>query len=210
MMGEVLQSEPTLRFYEYEEFKPPLDDVFLEHHGVLEMSDEEICHFNHNHDPRTGQFTSGPGGGGGGGLIARHKKKKSRKRKIKALKKARKVRSEKLKEQARQKRTKEDIIKSKDIVAMYRYMDKFTNDEIKSVLNRLDTENKLRTAVEERKKASKKIFDIVKENAKKGAKSTLATVSENASKKALKESAKKILGPEAEELIEELFREKKK
>lgn len=205
-MGEVLQSEPILRLYEHEEIKPPLDDSILEHHGILGM------HWGKRNGPpyplgsdvSTGKRLKGDG------LIARHKKKKTKKKRVKSLKKARKVRAENRETQEREKRTKDDILKAKDIVAMYRHMDKFTDKEINDVLNRLSTEARLREAVEKKAPGSKKAKKIIKERIKKGAESTLGTVTENATKMALKKIASESLGPEYKDLIDQLFKEKKK
>jgi hypothetical protein len=144
------------------------------------------------------------------------------------LKKARKVRAanqkRKLKEQQNleaTKKSKEEIIKTKDIKAMSKNIDQFSNQEINDMLTRLDTEKRLREKVIQIEKANtskgKRLKDFVKENVKSGAKagvsSVLKTVSKNAIKMGSKKLVKEMVGEENKELqdmIDKLFKEEKK
>lgn len=190
-MGEVLQSEPILRLYEHEEIKPPLDDSILEHHGILGM------HWGKRNGPPYplgSDVSTGKRLKGGNGLIARHKRKKKQ---VKALKKARKTRAE----NQQIKKTKEEIIRTKDIVAMYKNVDKFTKTEIENVLDRIRTENRLREEVEKlTTPKSKKIFNFVKKNtssgASNGASEVLSTIAKNGVKTLAKKGMAEFLGDE--------------
>ena len=201
-MAEIIQTEESTKLYEYNYPKPELEDI--------------IQHFNPNHDPSNGQFTFGFGSGGVGSI--------SRKRR-KALKKARKIRAKNLKIRTMEKQTKEDIIKRKDIKSMLSNVDKFTNQEINDMLNRLDVERRLAEKVKEFERsktpAVKKIWRGAKESAKegvvKGGKQVIKTASTNAVKMASKQLLKQMGGdPNSEEgkkwneMIDKLLREEKK
>lgn len=223
-MSDIIAVEgDSVRLYQYNFEKPDLSDELLENNGI----DNSISHYNHNHDPKNGQFTTGHGGsisGGGGSKLSGRALRKKKKQ----LKKARKVRAtnakRRIKEQAKQRvldKSKEDIIKSKDVSSMLKKVDQFSNKEIEDMLNRLSTEDKLRSKVKEIEKSKmstgKKIREGLKESIKRGAanagKSMVSTVTENALKMGTKALLKETVGQnneEIERMIEQLFKEKKK
>lgn len=218
-MDQIVQTEESIKLYEYASFKPELDEDTLEHFGILGM------HWGQRNGPPyplSSKISTGKRlkGGSGSGSISRKRKK--------ALKKARKTRAKniKLKTLEKQKqqqieKTKEEIIKSKDIKAMLNNADKFTSQEINDMLNRLDVEKRLRDKVVEADRANRssaqKFKDMVKESTKKGltsaTKSLVSTVSENALKIGTKKLVEKAFvdgNPEYKQLVDQLFREKKK
>lgn len=215
-MGELMQDETSIKLYEDPQIKPDIDDV-LAHHGILGMrwGKKNGPPYPLGSDKSTGKRLKSTSG-----RIARKRKK--------ALKKARKVRAanqkRKLKEQQNLEATnksKEEIIKTKDIKAMSKNIDQFSNQEINDMLTRLDTEKRLREKVIQIEKANtskgKRLKDFVKENVKSGAKagvsSVLKTVSKNAIKMGSKKLVKEMVGEENKELqdmIDKLFKEEKK
>lgn len=222
---EIRQTEEAIKLYEYEDPKPVIDDV-LAHHGILGM------HWGRRNGPpypldskiSTGKRLKKAGGSSGSGSISRKRKK--------ALKKARKTRAKNLKiktlekqKQQQLEKTKEEIIQSKDIKAMLRNVDKFTNQDINDMLNRLDVERRLKEQVARQEEASKSAGQRFKEGFKQsvkeglvsGGKAVTRTVAKNAVKMGTKNLAKKLVG-EAKteggdpytELIDKLFKEEKK
>lgn len=205
-MSEILQSEESVKLYEYEIYKPDLEDY--------------IQHFNHNHDPRNGQFTTGPGGavsGGSGdikgkkkkkGIVAaikQHKLKKKRKESLAKARETKKANSEKRKAEEASKeqieKMREEAIKKNDILTMYKNADKFSRSEIEEALNRKGTLDRLAneaakmTPAPSPKKEStgRKLGRMAKESVKKGAsdfaRSTLQDVTRNALQMTLQEMA---------------------
>lgn len=217
-----------IMLYQYNFDKPDLSDDLLNETGA-----SDLFHYNHNHDPRNGQFTTGPGGGverssggrsrgkkssGGSGSISRKRKK--------ALKKARKTRAANAKrrikeEQNKQKvaKTKEEVIKSKDIKTMLKNVDQYSDNEIRGVLNRIQAEKDLANKVREiqndtiGKKLKSGFKEAVKSGASDAGKQMVRTVTKNAIKMSTKALVKKAVGEENEDLmriINELFKEEKK
>ena len=223
---EILQTSDVIKLYEHEFPKPVLDDAII-HFGILGM------HWGKKNGPpyplgsdvstgkRLKSTAKGAGGSGSG-----DSKKISRKRRN-ALKKARKTRAKNLKanrEEIKKKqeieKTKEEIIKSKDLNAMLNNMDKFTNQEINDMLNRLDIEKRLKDVTNRQNELTKSkarklkdfVFESIKEGAVSGGKSVIKTVTKNG----VKYYSKKFLmslgkgDKEYEDLITKLFKEDKK
>ena len=195
-------SEEIIRLYEFDHDKPDLSEEFLEHHGILGMK------WGVRKERATGK-----------GRISKHKAKKLRKRRIKTLKKARKARMKNRLEEQQKQKTKDDIIKSKDIASMLKNVDKFSNQEINDMLTRLDTEGRLAERVSKMNKANqstgKKVANALKENVAAGAKSAgsslVRTVTENALKMGVRKLAESAATNEQqEEFIKALLKEKKK
>jgi hypothetical protein len=216
-MDKIVQSETTIKLYEFDYEKPDLSDETLEHHGILGM------HWGR----RNGTPYPLDSSKSTGSRLKSRSGKISRKRK-KSLKKARRVKAKnakrRIKEQKRMKdlqKSKEDIINSKDIKSMAKNIDKFSNQEINDMLTRLDTERRLREKVREIEKANMSTGQRIKEGAKSaivegakaGASSVLKTVSKNAIKMGSKKLVKEMIGEENKELqakIDQLFKEEKK
>lgn len=217
MADAILQAEESVKLYEYEFIKPDLDEDSIEHFGILGM------HWGRRNGPPyplDSKISTGrrlKSSGGGSGSISRKRKK--------ALKKARVTRSKNAKARTLEKQTKEQIIKNKDIKAMLSNVDKFTNQEINDMLNRLDVERRLADKVREVERAniprSKKMWKGAKESigegAKKFARQTIKTATTNGLKMASKKLLKQMGGdPESEEgkrwneMIDKLLKEEKK
>ena len=231
-MSEILQSEESVKLYEYEPYKKDLEDY--------------VAHFNPFHDPRNGQFTTGHGGGiGGSGGVVKKKKKslgqkihdhKVKKKRMASLEKARQTKAanvEKRKTEASEKerisKMREDAIKKNDIVTMYKNADHFSRNEIEEALNRKSTLDRLATEASKmipapKESAGKKLGRMAKESVKKGAtdflKTNLQNVSRNALNMTLKELAvrgaggkktefNKLTPEQKRQLVLMLFRDKK-
>jgi len=228
-MGTVIMPEDeSVRLYEYEQFKPDLDEDTLEHFGILGMhwGQRNGPPYPLGSDKSTGRRLKKSAGGGDGSISRKKQKalKKARKTraknlKVKTLEKQKQEQQEKEKQQIE--KTKEQIIKNKDIKTMYKNIDMFTNQDINDILTRLDTENRLKNKVAEMERASEstgsKLKRLAKESAKsgleRGTRSIISTVAENALKIGTKSLAKKVVAGDNEEykrLIEQLFKEKKK
>ena len=204
-----------IRLYEFDYDKPELSEETLEHHGILGM------HWGRRNGPpypldsdkSTGKRLKQ-------GFGARRKAKKLQKKRVKSLKKARKVREKNREIQQEQKKSKEEIIKSKDISAMAKNIDMFSNQEINDMLTRLDTEKRLQERVSQQAKANMSkgekakglVADSVKKGLESGTRSLISTVSENALKMGVRQLVKEAGGSnqDTQELIDKLFKEKKK
>ena len=201
-MSEILQSQETIKLFEYDITKPELSEEELEHFGIPGMK----WGVRKERERK-------------GGFIKRHRARKLRKRRIKTLKKARKIREQNKLAKQQEQKSKEDIINSKDIASMLKNVDKFSNQEINDVLNRISTEQRLSDMVKAQSKASmtrgQKVKEAVKESVKSGAtsaaKSMIKTVAENSLKLGTKTLLKNLVDDESsKEVIEKLFKEKKK
>ena len=101
---------------------------------------------------------------------------------------------------------------------MKKNLDKFSNSEIQTVLDRIDKEQKFNEYLMKQDKASMSkaqklknaLATNIKAGARSGAESTIRLVAKNATKLAINEFAKKMAGPEKDELIKKLFKEEKK
>lgn len=191
--------------YEYDYAKPELTDEFLEHYGVLGM------HWGIRKQPK---YT--------GSLRQRIKKKKAYKSRVKALKKARKIKAKVTAEKKEAAKTKEEIMKTKDLKAMKKNLDKFSNSEIQSVLDRIDKEQKFNEYLAKQNKASMskakrlktEFVETAKEGLRAGTDKTIKLIFKNGANIAINEFAKKMAGSkeklDKEELVRRLFREEKK
>jgi len=204
-----------IRLYEFDYDKPELSEDMLEHFGILGMSwgRKNGPPYPLGSDKSTGKSLRK-------GFRAKRKARKLQKKKVKSLKKARKVRAKNRETQQEIKKTKDEILKSKDISSMAKNIDMFSNQEINDMLTRLDTEKKLRDRVSQQakdrmsrgEKARNLVGESVKKGLESGAKTLISTVSENALKLGVKQLAKEVgkSDEETQELIDKLFKEKKK
>lgn len=202
--------------YEYDYDKPDLTDEFLEHHGILgqKWGKRNGPPYPLGSDESTGKRLKSSKGG----IIERHKKKKTAKKRVKNLKKARAIKARKMAEEKERSRSKEDIMDKKDLKAMKKRLNEFSNQEIQSVLDRIDKEAKFNEYFnrqnEKSKSKARKIRDAVlgqvKEGVVSGAKSTVKLVAKNATKMGIKKFASQLGGEEQQDLINKLFKEEKK
>lgn len=223
-MSEILQSE-EIKLYEYNQYKPELDDEIVEHFGILGMrwGQRNGPPYPLGSDKSTGRRLKKSAGGGSGSVTRKQKR---------ALKKARKTRAKNLKiktlekqKQQQLEKSKEEIIKNKDIKSMLRNVDKFSSQEINDMLSRLNVEQRLKEEVARQERAQKSWGKRVKEGFVESAKEGLAaggrqvtkTVAKNAVKLGTKELAKRLVGEAKTEggdpytvLIDKLFKEEKK
>lgn len=223
-MSEILQSE-EIKLYEYNQYKPELDDEIVEHFGILGMrwGQRNGPPYPLGSDKSTGRRLKKSAGGGSGSVTRKQKR---------ALKKARKTRAKNLKiktlekqKQQQLEKSKEEIIKNKDIKSMLRNVDKFSSQEINDMLSRLNVEQRLKEEVARQERAQKSWGKRVKEGFVESAKEGLAaggrqvtkTVAKNAVKLGTKELAKRLVGEAKteggdpyKELIDKLFKEEKK
>lgn len=205
-----------IKLFEHDTFKPELSEEFLEHHGILGM------HWGVQNGPpypldskvSTGKRLKS----GAKGKVSKRKAKKVYKRRVKSLKKARLAREEVRKQEQQKQKSKDEIISTKDINAMLKNVDLFSNQEITDLMKRLDIEDQLKRKVSELNKAnmpkSKKIMGEAKkalvEGVASGAKSTVKTVSKNAVKIGIEKALSELAPEEQEALIKKLFKEEKK
>lgn len=210
--------EESTKLYEYESFKPALDDEIIAHFGILGMrwGRRNGPPYPLGSDISTGKRLK-KGAGGGSGSVTRKRRK--------ALKKARITRAKNTKTKVMEKQTKEEIIKNKDIKSMLQNVDKFTNQEINDMLNRLDVERRLAEKVREVERINtstgKKIWRGIKDSAKegiaRGGKQIIKTATANGIKIASKKVLKQLGGdPNSKEgkawneLVDKLLKEEKK
>ena len=201
----------SIKFYSSECAKPALTSDLLEETGV-------IIHYNENHDPTNGQFTSGPGGpvskkttgsvkkatvkkeGFLKRVKSKRKAKKLYKSRVETLKRARAKKAENASKREEQVKSKEDIMKSKDIESMLKNVDLFSNTEIETMLNRLSTESRLMEAVARQREANKTTGQRIRENISSNVKSGLKSGAE----KTVRLVAKNLVGITMNELANTL------
>lgn len=194
-MSEILQSE-DIKLYEYNQYKPELEDEFIKHHGILGM------HWGTRNGP---PYPLSRVVSTGKRLKAAAKAGSIKRKRKKALKKARITRAQNAKIRTFDKEIKEKIIKSKDIKSMLANVDRFTNQEINDMLTRLGVEQRLREEVAKQEKAKKTWGKKVKESVGNAVKEeipkTLGEMSRTAANKGLKYASnrifKEIAGPES-------------
>lgn len=135
-MNEILQSD-EVKLYEYDQYKPDLNDM-IDHCGITDQ--EYLYHYNHNHDPRNGQFTSGSGGV----TIVGKKNKKGGSPKKKS------------KEDKKIYKTKEQAMADKDLEYVKEHVDDFSTKELNDLLNRINVESRLDEAISKNSPSNKK------------------------------------------------------
>ena len=131
MRSEILESE-EIKFYEHDTLKPPLEDI--------------IVHYNHNHDPRNGQFTTGPGGGSGNVSLKKDKKKRKKKQVYKSN---------------------EEALSERDYKYISNNKDQFTTKEMNDLMNRIQTEERMDKFTKDHS-SSTKVKKIINNPAVKG------------------------------------------
>ena len=194
-MSEILQSE-EIKLYEYNQYKPELEDEFIKHHGILRM------HWGTRNGP---PYPLSRVVSTGKRLKAAAKAGSVKRKRKKALKKARITRAQNAKIRTFDKETKEKIIKSKDIKSMLANVDRFTNQEINDMLTRLGVEQRLREEVAKQERAKKtwgkKVKESVGNAVKEEVPKTLGEMSRTAANRGLKYASNRILkeiaGPES-------------
>lgn len=196
-------------FEQYE--KPELSEDTLAHHGI---DGQMWGHRNGPPYPLSRKISTGSRLKGS----AKRKAKKTQRRRVKSLKKARKAREAKRVEQQQIQKSKEEIIKSKDINQMLKKVDDFSNQEIKDMLNRLDIENQLKDRVRKMNEANKpmtqKAVESIKKNfmegVKEGANQTTKLVGKNAVKLAKNKLAELSDNEDIKALLSDQEKNKKK
>lgn len=174
-------------FQQYE--KPELSEDTLAHHGII---GQLWGHRNGPPYPLSKKISTGSRLKGS----AKRKAKRTQRRRVKSLKKARKAREAKRVEQQQIQKSKEEIIKSKDINQMLKKVDDFSNKEIDDMLKRLETENRLKEAVkklnESNKPATKKVVESIKKNFMEGVKEGASQTTKQVGRNALKLAKNKL------------------
>ena len=195
-MSEILQEE-EMKLYEYNQYKPELEDEYIEHFGILNM------HWGQRNGP---PYPLSRAISTGRRLKAAAKAGSVKRKRKKALKKARITRAQNAKIRTFDKEMKEKIIKSKDIKSMLSNVDKFTSQEINDMLSRLSVEQRLREEVARQENANKKwgtrvkesVGTAVKEEVPKAIGEMTRTAANRGVKMASNRVLKELVGPEAE------------
>lgn len=208
-----------IRLYEFDYDKPELSLDLLADNGILEHHQALGAHWGiHNGPPyplsrklSTGKRLTKNAKG-----VSKRKARKIQKNRVKSLKKARKVREQNRQQAQEKQKSKEEILKTKDLTAMSKNSELFTTQEINDMLNRLGAEDRLKEAAGKQREASKtkaqKAADKIKETAKKSASEASINLLNQALKKgtdmAIKKAAVEIAktaGPDAEKTIKQLL-----
>lgn len=188
-------------FQQYE--KPELSDETLAHHGILyqKWGVRNGPPYPLDSSKSTGSRLKGS---------AKRKNKKTQKRRVKSLKKARKAREQKRAEAQQIQKSKEDIIKSKDIGQMLKNVDNFSNQEISDMLKRLDIEGQLRDRVRKMNEANmsktQKAVNTIKKSVVEGIKEGTVSTTKQIGKNAVKLTTKKLSELADNEDIKELLK----
>ena len=204
-----------IRLYEFDYDKPELSEETLEHHGIKGQK------WGVRNGPPYPLSRGKSGSGGrnvryGGSAPSKRKARKLQKQRVKSLKKARKVREQNRQVKQEQQKSKEEILKTKDLSAMSKNSDMFTTQEINDMLNRISTESKLKDEAAKQANANKtraqRAAEKIKETAAKSASESSLNLLNQAIKKgtdmALKKAAVEIAksgGPEAEKVVKQLL-----
>ena len=194
-MSEILQSE-EMKLYEYNQYKPELEDEYIEHFGILGM------HWGQRNGP---PYPLSRVISTGRRLKAAAKAGSVKRKRKKALKKARITRAKNAKIRTFDTEMKEKIIKSKDIKSMLSNVDRFTNQEINDMLTRLGVEQRLKEEVAKQERATKKWGTKVKENIGNAVKEelpkTIGEMTRTATNRGIKLASNRVLkelvGPES-------------
>lgn len=194
-MSEILQSE-EMKLYEYNQYKPELEDQYIEHFGILGM------HWGQRNGP---PYPLSRVISTGRKLKAAAKAGSVKRKRKKALKKARITRAQNAKIRTFNEEMKEKIIKSKDIKSMLSNVDKFTNKEILDMLDRLNVEQRLKEAVSRQEDAKKswvkKTGENIRDNIKTEVPKTLGEMARTATNRGVKLAGNRVLkelvGPES-------------
>lgn len=209
-MSEILQSEESIRLYDHMYIKPELTENFLEHHGILGM------HWGQRNGPPYPLSRTVSTGKKLKSSIGNVSKKRKKKNAIKKAKKTRAKNAQIKAQEIKEQKSKEDILKTKDIKAMADNIDLFSNQEIRDVLARIDVEEQLRRKVREVQEQNmpkrQRILRSAKSSAKKGASKAgndiVSTATENLIKLGTKKVVKELVGnanPELEDYVEKVF-----
>ncbi len=140
-MSEILQTEESVKLYEYELYKPELDQNVLAHHGILGM------HWGKRNGP---PYPLSRAISTGRAL----KKKMRRNAEVRKAKKRRKAQEKQYKIQEKNRRTKEQILKDHDVEAILKDIGNFSSQEINMVLDRIRVEENLKREVDRQRRAS--------------------------------------------------------
>lgn len=128
-MSKILLNQQSVKLYEYEMPKPGLEDV--------------VIHYNHNHSPVDGKFTSGPGGS-----ISTNESKKKKK---------------KSKNNVKMPETEKDhAIKNKDLAYAKQHVDELSTQEINDLINRINAESRLDELITRENSKNKKSKNTMK------------------------------------------------
>lgn len=192
-------------FQQYE--KPELSEDTLAHHGII---GQLWGHRNGPPYPLSKKISTGSRLKGS----AKRKAKRTQKRRVKSLKKARKAREAKRVEQQQIQKSKEEIIKSKDINQMLKKVDDFSNKEIEDMLKRLDTEKRLKEAVtklnESNKPKTQKAVESIKKNFMEGVKEGANQATKQVGRNAVKLAKNKLAELSDNEDIKALLSDQEK
>ena len=182
-----------IRLYENDYEKPELTEEFLEHHGI--KGQQWGVRNGPPYPLKEGARDDGRYHGGSG-HISKHKARKLKRKRVKALKKARAQRSKNLEERKQVEKTKEEIIKNRDTEAMLKNIDQFSTKEIIDFNNRENEITKLaalnRLNIEARKSKTEKAKDFVKKHASGAVRDAVATLTSGLVKMGVKKILREV------------------
>lgn len=171
-----------VKLYENDYEKPELTDEFLEHHGIKGQKWGV-----RNGPPYPLSSGKSKKVRESYGVISKRKKKKQQ---LKNLEKARIQRAKNIQERKETAKTKEEILKNRDSVAMLKNVDKFTTKEIQDFNTREQAISQLAQnaakQIENNLPKSQKLLRWVKNTVKEGAKQAIQDALKNVGKVAVK------------------------